>query len=351
MPAALVINKKQLYWQCQLAGWLLYVVLNGFFIFLKGNFTSTYAFSLIFVFLFGILLSQTLRWFIIRFNLLRLSIPKVIPIILVSNLLMALFMTFIQDGFDSVATGLKMSKANWLFTVSNYTLFFLVWSAIYFVVHFVENYKRTEIEKFKWMAAIQEAELTKLKSQLNPHFMFNAMNSIRALVGENPAKAKESITQFSNLLRNTLQMGKQKLIPFAQELEAVKDYLSIEGIRLEERLVVEWKIAPETESMDVPPLLIQTLVENGIKHGIAKLPEGGKLSVESKRNGSGLEIIIRNSGQYDAMLVPETGYGMRNAIQRLSLLYAGKATLEINNEDAKTVITKLYIPDTTAEPV
>lgn len=351
MSSALVINKKQLYWQCQLGGWLLYAALNGFFIFLKGNFTSTYAFSLIFVFLFGILLSQLLRWFIIKFNLLRLSIPKVIPIILVSNFLMALFLTFIQDGFDSVATGGKMSKANWLFTVSNFTLFFLVWSTIYFVVHFVENYKRAEIEKFKWMAAIQEAELTKLKSQLNPHFMFNAMNSIRALVGENPAKAKESITQFSNLLRNTLQMGKQKLIPFSQELEAVKDYLAIEGVRLEERLQVEWKIAPDTEFMEVPPLMVQTLVENAIKHGIAKLPEGGKLSVESKKNGTGMEIIIRNSGQYDANLIPESGYGMRNTIQRLSLLYSGKASLEINNEDSKTVITKLYIPSTTVEPV
>jgi LytS/YehU family sensor histidine kinase len=240
-----------------------------------------------------------------------------------------------------------MNKAVWLQTISNYTLFFLFWSVIYFLVHYVENYQRTEIEKFKWMAAIHETELNKLKSQLNPHFMFNAMNSIRALVGENPVKAKESITQFSNLLRNTLQMGKQKLIPFSQELEAVQDYLAIEGVRLEERLQLEWKIAPGTESMEVPPLMVQTLVENGIKHGVARLPEGGILSVESRKINDGLEIIIRNSGQYDATKIPESGFGMRNTIQRLSLLYDGKAKLEIANEDAKTVITKLFIPATT----
>jgi two-component system LytT family sensor kinase len=344
MSAFEAINKRQLYWQFQLGGWLLFVLLDGFYIFLQDKFTSTFAFSLIFIFLFGITLTQGLRWIIIRFNWLKLSIPKVIPLVLVSTFIMALIITFILSGFGS------MSKSDWVQTVSNYMFFFLFWCGIYFIVHYVDNYKRTEIEKFKWEAAIHETELNKLKSQLNPHFMFNAMNSIRALVGENPVKAKESITQFSNLLRNTLQMGKQKLIPFAQELEAVKDYLAIESVRLEERLQLEWKIAPETASMEVPPLMIQTLVENGIKHGVARLPEGGKLSIESKKTKGGLEIIIRNSGQYDATKIPESGFGMRNTIQRLSLLYGGNAKLEIANEDAKTVITKLFIPATTLNP-
>jgi hypothetical protein len=340
MSAFKAINKRQLYWQFQLGGWLLFVLLDGFYIFLQDKFTSTFAFSLIFIFLFGITLTQILRWIIIRFNWLKLSIPKAIPLVLVSTFIMAFIITFILSGFDS------LSNSDWVQTVSNYMFFFLFWCGIYFIVHYVENYKRTEIEKFKWTAAIHETELNKLKSQLNPHFMFNAMNSIRALVGENPAKAKEAITQFSNLLRNTLQMGKQKLIPFAQELEAVKDYLAIESVRLEERLQLEWKIAPGTESMEVPPLMVQTLVENGIKHGVASLPEGGKLSVESRKTKGGLEIIIRNSGQYDATKIPESGFGMRNTIQRLSLLYDGKAKLEIANEDAKTVITKLFIPAT-----
>jgi two-component system LytT family sensor kinase len=349
MPTFIIKDRRQLYWQCQLGGWLLFVLLDGFYVFLKDQFTSNFAFSLIFVFLFGIILTQILRWIIIRFHWLKLSIPKVIPLVLLSNFVMALFMTYIQTGFDRVTTGAESSMftAGSVVTVTNYTLFFLLWTSIYFIVHYVEDYKRAEIEKFKWQAAIQETELNKLKSQLNPHFMFNAMNSIRALVGENPAKAKDAITQFSNLLRNTLQMGKQKFIPFGQELEAVKDYLAIESVRLEERLQIEWKIAPETESMEVPPLMIQTLVENGIKHGIAKLPEGGKLSVESKKRNDGLEIIIRNSGRYDATKIPESGYGMRNTIERLSLLYAGKAKMEIANEDAKTVITTLFIPTAT----
>lgn len=346
-----VITRKQLYWVCQLGGWMSFIAIEGLSVFLKGKFTATYAFSLVFIFLFGITLTQMLRWIIIRFNWLKLSIPTLIPLVLVSNVIMALIMSFIQSGFDQVASNAETSKSAWIQYIANFTFFFLFWSVIYFLVHFVERFKNAEIQKFKWKAAIQETELNKLKSQLNPHFMFNAMNSIRALVAENPAKAKEAITQFSNLLRTTLQIGKQKLIPFSQELEAVKDYLAIEGIRLEERLTVEWKIDPQTETMEVPPLMIQTLVENGIKHGIAKLPEGGKLSVESKKNGEELEIVIRNSGQYDEAKIPESGYGMQNTFQRLNLLYGGKAKFHVSNENSDTVITTLSIPSKADEPI
>jgi hypothetical protein len=347
MATYTVITRKQLYWVCQLGGWLSFLALEGFSVFLKNNFTATYAFSLVFIFLFGITLTQILRWIIVRFNWLKLSVPTLVPLVLVSNFIMALIMAFIQTGFAGATT----NKVEWIQSTANFTLFFLFWSVIYFLVHFVENFKNAEIQKFKWIAAMHETELNKLKSQLNPHFMFNAMNSIRALIAEDPAKAKESITRFSNLLRNTLQMGKQKLIPLSQELEAVKDYLAIEGIRLEERLRVEWKIDPQTESMDVPPLMIQTLVENGIKHGIAKLPEGGKLSIQSKRNDETLEIVIRNSGQYDATKVPESGYGMQNTLQRLNLLYSGKAKFLVMNENANTVITTLSIPSKADEPI
>ena len=134
------------------------------------------------------------------------------------------------------------------------------------------------------------------------------------------------------------------LIPLSQELEVVKDYLAIESVRFEERLKIDWKISPDTESFEVPPLIIQTLVENGIKHGIAQLPEGGILSIETTKSDDGLHIIIRNSGQYDAAKIPESGFGMRNSIERLELLYAGLAKISVTNENAKTVITKLFIP-------
>ncbi|HET6992296.1 MAG TPA: histidine kinase, partial [Bacteroidia bacterium] len=331
-------SRRELYWWCQLGGWMLYVLLNAFYLYVQGQFNGNIAFLLTFIFLSGIILTQILRWVIIHFNWLNLSIPKFLPLVLGMNILMAAPIALLQSG---------LNPANWIQLTIQFTFLFLFWSMIYYLVHYIQNYKKAEIENLKWQSAIHETELNKLKSQLNPHFMFNAMNSIRALVGENPAHAKEAITKLSNLLRNTLQMGKQKLIPLAQELEAVKDYLAIESIRFEERLKIDWKISPETESMEVPPLMIQTLVENGIKHGIAKLPEGGMLAVETMKSDDGLTIIIRNSGQYDSAKIPESGFGLRNSFERLELLYNSRAKISIENEDSKTVITKLFIPGQT----
>jgi two-component system LytT family sensor kinase len=328
-------SRRELYWWCQLGGWMLYVFANGFYLYVKDQFNGNIAFLLTFIFISGIVLTQLLRWIIIRFHWLEFSIPKFLPLVLGMNILMAAPISLLQSG---------LILSTWIQNAIGFTFVFLFWSMIYYLVHYIQNYRKAEIENLKFQSSMHEAELNKLKSQLNPHFMFNAMNSIRALVVENPDRAKEAITQLANLLRNTLQMGKQKLIPLSQELEAVKDYLAIESVRFEERLKIEWKIAPETESMEVPPLMIQTLVENGIKHGIAKLPEGGILSVETNKSATGLNIIIRNNGQFDAAKVPESGFGMRNSMERLELLYKGRAKISVANEDPKNVITKLFIP-------
>src|SRR5690606_34796559 len=119
---------------------------------------------------------------------------------------------------------------------------FIIWSLLYFLFHFINNYKKEEIKNLKWEAARNEIELNKIKSQLNPHFIFNSMNSIRALVDENPDLAKNAITQLSNVLRNSLLMGKKKLIPLGDELKIVDDYLSLEKTRFEERLTIIKKI-------------------------------------------------------------------------------------------------------------
>ena len=229
-------------------------------------------------------------------------------------------------------------------SILNNTPVMFFWSLIYFMVHYIENYKKAEIENLKWQANINEIELNKLKSQLNPHFMFNAMNSIRALVEENPERAKESITQLSNILRNTLTMGKNKVIPFDDELKIVKDYVGLESTRYEERLRVEFVIDPQSSNFSVPPLMLQTLVENGIKHGISKLPEGGDLKVKTEVKGDVLHVNISNSGQLNGRSSNGTGFGIKNSEQRLSLLYGNYASLKIYNSDDKHVQTELIIP-------
>ena len=113
----------------------------------------------------------------------------------------------------------------------------LLWSLIYFVVHYMENYKKKKIESLIWEEAVKDYELKTLKSQLNPHFMFNAMNSIRALIEEDPESAKVAITKLSNILRYSLQMERMESVPLEDEIETVKNYLDLERIRFDHRVL------------------------------------------------------------------------------------------------------------------
>jgi LytS/YehU family sensor histidine kinase len=190
-----------------------------------------------------------------------------------------------------------------------------------------------------------EIELNNLKSQLNPHFIFNALNSIRALVDENPSKSKQAINQLSNILRSSLASDKKGLTKFDDELKIVKDYLGLESIRFEERLKTEFDIHPDSRNFLVPPLMIQTLVENGIKHGISKLTRGGIVQVKTLVVNGRMSIQIRNSGQLqNSTKRTKSGLGIRNTIQRLKLIYGDDATFRILNENDNFVLTELTIP-------
>jgi len=170
------------------------------------------------------------------------------------------------------------------------------------------------------------------------------MNIIRALVDEDPAKAKRSITQLSNILRKTLQMGKHKTVRFDEEMKVVMDYIELEKARFEERLQCESKIDPKSGSFQVPVLMVQTLVENGIKHGISQLPEGGLLTISTRLEGDELHILITNSGQLKSLKSKDSGFGLVNTRQRLQLLYGDAAKLELYNRDSETVTTEVTIP-------
>jgi LytS/YehU family sensor histidine kinase len=218
---------------------------------------------------------------------------------------------------------------------------YILWAAIYFIFHYFERYNAS----LKYDAIIYEIELNKLKSQLNPHFIFNALNSIRALVDEDPQKSKQAITQLSNILRNSLIMNKRKLIDFTDEMKTVTDYLDLESIRFEERLKVEIDISQKAESYQIPPLMIQTLVENGIKHGVSTLTQGGIIGLKAWEEGDHLKIQIRNSGQYiNGTDIINLGYGIENTQQRLNLIYGKSASFSIGNEDDNTVLTEIVIP-------
>jgi two-component system LytT family sensor kinase len=299
------------------------------------------------LFIFGIALSHLYRNFIVNSKWLRINTAWVIPRVIVGIVILATVHEYAQYGAEyllDIAGNKHRSNVDIVANIINLALVYFFWSLIYFLVYFIQNYKKAEIENLKWSASINEIELNKLKSQLNPHFIFNAMNSIRALVDENPGKSKDAITQLSNILRNTLQMGKNKVISFDEEMSVVMDYLALELTRYEERLRTLVKIDPESRNFFVPPLMIQTLVENAIKHGISQLTYGGFVEISTRVANDFLYITIRNSGQLKESTEEDTGFGIKNTLQRLQLLYGDLALLKIGNESDTVVRTELQIP-------
>jgi hypothetical protein len=222
-----------------------------------------------------------------------------------------------------------------------YAFYFFLWFVLYFTFHYFDQYNKS----LKYEASMVQIELNNLKSQLNPHFIFNALNSIRALVDENPGKSKQAINQLSNILRNSLASDKKGLTKFDDELKIVKDYLGLEHIRFEERLKTEFDIDPDSHKFYVPPLMIQTLVENGIKHGISKLTAGGLIQMKTLVENDRLRIRIRNSGRLiNGEKKSPMGLGIKNTVQRLKLIYGEDASFRIVNENDNFVLTEVIIP-------
>lgn len=264
---------------------------------------------------------------------------------LFSSLILGVSFHFFHRLFLSLISGLSLEGffgIEELPDIINISLVYLVWNLIYFLVHFVKNYKKEEIKNLRFEAARSEMEYNTLKSQLNPHFLFNALNSIRALIDENPESARSAVTGLASILRTSLLLGKKKMIPFSEELQLVKDYLALEKIRYEERLKIEYKIQGGCESFQIPPMMVQTLVENAVKHGISKLPKGGEIVIDCHASNKKLHVTIRNTGTVKDGF-SDTAVGLNNIRHRLNLLYGEDAGFELDSDD-QNVIAKLVIP-------
>ncbi|MEQ9063164.1 MAG: histidine kinase [Vicingaceae bacterium] len=341
------LNRQRLYWICQISGWGVYIFLIALFNRLNGNdFGLRFSFNLLSTFILGIAVSHSYRFFIIRWNWLQLKIIQLLPRVLLASFVLAFayysLHTFVSEYIIS-SNGYDFDGFALLQNLLNLSANFLLWTLFYWSFHFIQNFRKEEIKNLKWQATIREMELNKIKSQLNPHFIFNCMNSIRAMVDEEPEKAKNLINQFSNILRSSLYMEKKPLISFEDELSLVKDYLGLEKARLEERLNLEIEIDDNCNQFRVPPLLVQTLAENGIKHGIALLEKGGTLKIQGKVKNEILHLSIVNSGKFQSKENGKQGIGLDISRQRLKLLYGDSAELEIIEKEGN-VYANLILP-------
>jgi LytS/YehU family sensor histidine kinase len=202
--------------------------------------------------------------------------------------------------------------------------------------------KAQELERSELQQALAASELQMLKSQLQPHYLFNTLHGIITLVDSDRAKAKASILKLSTLLRTSLEYGTSDLISFAEELKFVESYLELEQMRLEDRLQITWDVDVETREVLVPHLILQPLVENAILHGIACCREGGWIQIASRKIGDRVELEIRNSvgGKSQEGL----GLGHRNTTARIKHLYADDGTFVFRMDREDVAVATLSFP-------
>jgi two-component system, LytTR family, sensor histidine kinase AlgZ len=219
---------------------------------------------------------------------------------------------------------------------------------IYLAAHYFARWQNAELEKLQLAIAAKDAQLDGLIAQLQPHFLFNCLNSVRALIVEDPAKAQTTVTALSSLLRYALTAGKQSTVALATEIAIVRSYLALEAVRFDERLASEIDIADDAGALHVPAMLVQQLVENGVKHGIERSPTGGTLRVRAWCERGGLRIEVTSPGRI-APGEDSTQIGLANARQRLRLLYGDAASLALRDGDS-TVIAEVAIPSRVQSP-
>jgi two-component system, LytTR family, sensor kinase len=223
-----------------------------------------------------------------------------------------------------------------------YAGFVLAWHA---VTHYRESRDR-QLQAAKLESLLHQAQLQALRSQLNPHFLFNTLHSIAELVHENPKLAEQLILRLGELLRRLLESSSLTEVPLAEELDFIRAYVEIEQMRLGERLQVTWDVDPETLQAKVPSLILQPLIENAIQHGIAPIARSGSLVIRAIREGSFLHLQVRDTGPG---LTPETessqrgtGIGLTNTQQRLQRLYGERQSFKLAADNG--LIVNVRIP-------
>jgi two-component system, LytTR family, sensor histidine kinase AlgZ len=179
----------------------------------------------------------------------------------------------------------------------------------------------------------REAELSALKAQINPHFLYNSLNSISALTSIDPGRAREMCVALADFLRLTLGMSEKATIPLREELTLLDKYCAIERVRFGARLTLQEEVPEEAKECLLPPLLLQPLFENAVVHGIAQMPEGGWIRLQAVRNGGRLSVTVENSWDPEAGTSRRNGVGLKNVQRRLEARYGSEARLTANAEE------------------
>ncbi len=338
------------YWWCQVSGWLFYGLTMLFFSFLFDQKLNNDFYARLGIYIFsGFLFTHVLRELFIALKIQPpiekkkwwLLVAVVLSICVLYSLVNSVIVEWLKL-YNNPANKYSLEKRA-LYNFLGDSPIMFIWVSIYFVWHYVQVSRKSEFDKVRLESLVKELELKTIKSHINPHFIFNALNSIRALVDENPGRARTAITELSNILRSSMQADKVEMAPFERELNIVKDYLALEYIRFEERLKVEYDIDEDTLDQPVPPMMLQTLVENAIKHGISKKVDGGLIRIISRFHDDCHELLVQNTGKLSDNANPD-GFGIVSTQNRLNLLYGIHASFNLRELSNGMVEAKVSIP-------
>ena len=353
-------KSRQLYWIYQALGWGAYTVpriIGAVTVFGLPWLKATL--ELVTLSAVGLALSHGLRTYVQRHHWNTLSIPQLTKRIVVAGFVLGTPLGIITQLTDvgalqdlgpvlrKYAPGLNMHFSvpiQFGHQIVNWALLFMIWLAIYFTAVGLREYRSARLTQSELTRALQLAELRLLKSQLNPHFLFNALNTVRSLIADNPSRAQSAVTQLANTLRYTLRSRQNELVTLAQELDIVADYLALESMRFEERLRIEQQVPDFAAGVQIPVMLLQTLVENAIKHGIAELPSGGLLRISAVVRNETLILEVENPRPAAPIRAAQEGVGLRNARDRLRLLFGERAGLELDLSKPGVATARLRIP-------
>ncbi len=269
-----------------------------------------------------------------RVSFVRLLLTHLIAAIIISFIwtqvgALASYAVLNQEQFAAIKREFR-PQVNAINTIG--ILLYLLSVAFHYVLIALEESRRAAAQAAEARVLARDAELKALKAQINPHFLFNSLNSISALTSIDPSRARDMCVLLGEFLRMTLGLGEKNVVRFCEELDLLEKYLTIEKIRFGERLRTKEAIQEESKECMLPPLLLQPLMENAIRHGIASLPEGGEVRLTAGRQNGRLEILVENSWDPDGPPRRSSGLGLRNVQQRLEARYGKEAFVRVMAE-------------------
>lgn len=352
--------KERIYVMCQAFGWGSFILMQIVFSFLfrtadSPEIETADLLNVVMIGLMGLVISHGSRVYVERWGLKEMGWRRLLPRMMGLALLLSTVWTIAGFGWSFGVMGEEFpDKYNpfglMALSIVNGVIIYASWFLGYFGYHVYDRFNRSEIERLRLAAVVKDAELRALKSQVNPHFIFNSLNSVRALIDEDPQRARSAVTQLANMLRYSLQSGAKETVSFEDELAVVNDYLALEQVRHEERLRLKLDVSPSALHRLVPPMLLQTLVENAVKYGVSTRPSGGEISIEATIENGDLVIAVRNPGHLKMITNDRsrksTGLGLRNALDRLRLLCGDNASIDLRQSGADEVTATVVIPET-----